>query len=62
MFGLSITQLNKGPYMSTNVSFNFLNELREKIRCAALLSILFFSSANLILIISEHECKILLIK
>ena len=45
--------------MSAHVLLNLLNELEEKIRCKALLSILLIFSIKFNTIIQELECKIL---
>ena len=50
--------------MSAHVLFNLLNGLEEKIRCTALLSILFFSPNKFNKYNKtgqEHDCKILLL-
>ena len=55
--------IDKASYISVPVLLNLLNELEEKIRWEAFLSILSFSRTSFINSIKQkHKCKILFIK
>ena len=49
--------IDRGPYMSTYVLLNLLNELEKEIKCEECLAFyLFFATSLIKSIIREHEC------